>query len=146
MVTKLHSSGNLDIYSASGESESEIPLVGTVSEGFPSPAQGFIAQSIDLNKHIIKHPSATYFAVVNGISMDTDLSEGDLLVIDRSLDPQDGKIAVCYIDGEFTVKKIKIEKERCLLTPSNPAFPVIEVNKNNNFVIWGIVTYEIKKV
>ena len=146
MVTKLHSSGNLDIYSASGESESEITLVGNVRAGFPSPAQDFIAQSIDLNKHIIKHPSATYFAVVNGISMDTDLSEGDLLVIDRSLDPQDGKIAVCYIDGEFTVKKIKIEKERCLLTPSNPAFPVIEVNKNNNFVIWGIVTYVIKKV
>ena len=146
MVTKLHSSGNLDIYSASGESESEIPLVGNVRAGFPSPAQDFIAQSIDLNKHIIKHPSATYFAVVNGISMDTDLSEGDLLVIDRSLDPQDGKIAVCYIDGEFTVKKIKIEKERFLLTPSNPAFPVIEVNKNNNFVIWGIVTYVIKKV
>ena len=95
MVTKLHSSGNLDIYSASGESESEIPLVGNVRAGFPSPAQDFIAQSIDLNKHIIKHPSATYFAVVNGISMDTDLSEGDLLVIDRSLDPQDGKIAVC---------------------------------------------------
>ena len=95
MVTKLHSSGNLDIYSASGESESEIPLVGNVRAGFPSPAQDFIAQSIDLNKHIIKHPSATDFAVVNGISMDTDLSEGDLLVIDRSLDPQDGKIAVC---------------------------------------------------
>jgi SOS response UmuD protein. Serine peptidase. MEROPS family S24 len=121
-------------------------LIGGVKAGFPSPAQDFIAQAIDLNKYIIKHPAATYFALVNGVSMDTDLSEGDLLVVDRSLDPQDGKIAVCFVDGEFTVKKIRIEKDRCLLVPSNPDYPVIEVNKDNDFTIWGIVTYVIKKV
>ncbi|HAD02065.1 MAG: translesion error-prone DNA polymerase V autoproteolytic subunit [Parabacteroides sp.] len=146
MVTKLHSSANLDLYSASGDNETEIPLIGGVKAGFPSPAQDFIAQAIDLNKYIIKHPAATYFALVNGVSMDTDLSEGDLLVVDRSLDPQDGKIAVCFVDGEFTVKKIRIEKDRCLLVPSNPDYPVIEVNKDNDFTIWGIVTYVIKKV
>ncbi|MEZ7947285.1 MAG: translesion error-prone DNA polymerase V autoproteolytic subunit [Macellibacteroides fermentans] len=146
MVTKLHSSTNLDLYSASGDNETEIPLIGGVKAGFPSPAQDFIAQAIDLNKYIIKHPAATYFALVNGVSMDTDLSEGDLLVVDRSLDPQDGKIAVCFVDGEFTVKKIRIEKDRCLLVPSNPDYPVIEVNKDNDFTIWGIVTYVIKKV
>lgn len=146
MVTKLHSSVNLDLYSASGDNETEIPLIGGVKAGFPSPAQDFIAQAIDLNKYIIKHPAATYFALVNGVSMDTDLSEGDLLVVDRSLDPQDGKIAVCFVDGEFTVKKIRIEKDRCLLVPSNPDYPVIEVNKDNDFTIWGIVTYVIKKV
>ena len=146
MVTKLHSSANLDLYSASGDNETEIPLIGGVKAGFPSPAQDFIAQAIDLNKYIIKHPAATYFALVNGVSMDTDLSEGDLLVVDRSLDPQDGKIAVCFVDGEFTVKKIRIENDRCLLVPSNPDYPVIEVNKDNDFTIWGIVTYVIKKV
>lgn len=146
MVTKIHSSANLDLYSASGDNETEIPLIGGVKAGFPSPAQDFIAQAIDLNKYIIKHPAATYFALVNGVSMDTDLSEGDLLVVDRSLDPQDGKIAVCFVDGEFTVKKIRIEKDRCLLVPSNPDYPVIEVNKDNDFTIWGIVTYVIKKV
>ena len=146
MVTKLQSSTNLDLYSASGDNETEIPLIGGVKAGFPSPAQDFIAQAIDLNKYIIKHPAATYFALVNGVSMDTDLSEGDLLVVDRSLDPQDGKIAVCFVDGEFTVKKIRIEKDRCLLVPSNPDYPVIEVNKDNDFTIWGIVTYVIKKV
>ena len=146
MVTKLHSSTNLDLYSASGDNETEIPLIGGVKAGFPSPAQDFIAQAIDLNKYIIKHPAATYFALVNGVSMDTDLSEGDLLVVDRSLDPQDGKIAVCFVDGEFTVKKIRIEKDRCLLVPSNPDYPVIEVNKDYDFTIWGIVTYVIKKV
>ena len=146
MVTKLHSSANLDLYSASGDNETEIPLIGGVKAGFPSPAQDFIAQAIDLNKYIIKHPAATYFALVNGVSMDTDLSEGDLLVVDRSLDPQDGKIAVCFVDGDFTVKKIRIEKDRCLLVPSNPDYPVIEVNKDNDFTIWGIVTYVIKKV
>lgn len=146
MVTKLHSSASLDLYSTSGDNETEIPLIGGVKAGFPSPAQDFIAQAIDLNKYIIKHPAATYFALVNGVSMDTDLSEGDLLVVDRSLDPQDGKIAVCFVDGEFTVKKIRIEKDRCLLVPSNPDYPVIEVNKDNDFTIWGIVTYVIKKV
>ena len=146
MVTKLHSSTNLDLYSASGDNETEIPLIGGVKAGFPSPAQDFIAQAIDLNKYIIKHPAATYFALVNGVSMDTDLCEGDLLVVDRSLGPQDGKIAVCFVDGEFTVKKIRIEKDRCLLVPSNPDYPVIEVNKDNDFTIWGIVTYVIKKV
>lgn len=146
MVTKLHSSANLDLYSASGDNETEIPLIGGVKAGFPSPAQDFISQAIDLNKYIIKHPAATYFALVNGVSMDTDLSEGDLLVVDRSLDPQDGKIAVCFVDGEFTVKKIRIEKDRCLLVPSNPDYPVIEVNKDNDFTIWGIVSYVIKKV
>ncbi|MDT3369676.1 MAG: translesion error-prone DNA polymerase V autoproteolytic subunit [Bacteroidota bacterium] len=146
MVTKLHSSASLDLYSASGDNETEIPLIGGVKAGFPSPAQDFIAQAIDLNKYIIKHPAATYFALVNGVSMDTDLSEGDLLVVDRSLDPQDGKITVCFVDGEFTVKKIRIEKDRCLLVPSNPDYPVIEVNKDNDFTIWGIVTYVIKKV
>ena len=144
MVTKLHSSANLDLYSASGDNETEIPLIGGVKAGFPSPAADFMEMNIDLN--IIKHPAATYFALVNGVSMDTDLSEGDLLVVDRSLDPQDGKIAVCFVDGEFTVKKIRIEKDRCLLVPSNPDYPVIEVNKDNDFTIWGIVTYVIKKV
>ena len=102
--------------------------------------------SIDLNNILIKNPSATFFARANGTSMESDLSDGDLFIIDKSLPPADGKMAVCFVDGEFTVKRIKIEKTRCMLIPSNADFPVIEVNENNNFMIWGIVTYAIRKM
>lgn len=136
----------LEIYPADTSKILEIPFVGDIKAGFPSPAEDFAASAIDLNKYIVKHPSATFFARVNGDSMNSDFSEGDLLVIDKSLDPVDGRIAVCFIDGEFTVKRIKIEKDKCLLIPSNSNFPILEVNENNNFMIWGIVSYVIKKV
>ncbi len=136
----------IEIYPADTSKILETPFIGDIKAGFPSPAEDFVASAIDLNKVIVKHPSATYFARVNGMSMETDLSEGDLLVIDKSLTPADGKIAVCFVDGEFTVKRIKIEKDKCLLIPSNSDFPIIEVNENNDFLIWGIVSYVIKKV
>ncbi len=136
----------LEIYPADTSKMLEIPFVGNIKAGFPSPADDFVAASIDLNNVLIKNPEATFFARANGTSMETDLSEGDLFIIDKSLPPADGKVAVCFVDGEFTVKRIKIEKTRCMLIPSNADFPVIEVNENNNFMIWGIVTYAIRKM
>jgi len=136
----------LEIYPADTSKMLEIPFVGNIKAGFPSPADDFVAASIDLNNVLIKNPAATFFARANGTSMETDLSEGDLFIIDKSLPPADGKVAVCFVDGEFTVKRIKIEKNRCMLIPSNADFPVIEVNENNNFMIWGIVTYAIRKM
>jgi len=136
----------LDIYSAKASQAIEFPFIGDIKAGFPSAADDFIESAIDLNKYVVKHPSATFFARVNGISMESDLSEGDLLVIDRSLEPTNGRIAVCFVDGEFTVKRIKIEKDKCLLIPSNADYPVLEVNKENSFLIWGVVSHVIKKV
>jgi len=72
------------------------------------------------------------------------ISDGDLLVIDKSLEPEDGKIAVCFIDGEFTVKRIKLEKDGCYLMPANEAFKPIHVTADNEFILWGIVTHVIK--
>lgn len=141
-----HRHNEVDIFLPNVNQSIEFPFVGDVKAGFPSPAQDFVESKIDLNKYIIKHPSATYFARVNGISMESDFSEGDLLVIDRSLKPENGRIAVCFVDGEFTVKRILIEKEKCLLVPSNSDYPILEVTKENNFVIWGVVSYVIKKV
>jgi len=142
---KLHNSSNLDIYSAMSESELSLPVILEISAGFPSPAMDFIDLSIDLNKHMIKHPSATFYGRVKGQSMkDVGIHDGDLLVIDKSLEPIDGKIAVCFIDGEFTVKKIKLEADICWLMPANENYQPIKVTSDNTLIIWGIVTYVIK--
>ena len=143
---KLHTSTTLDIYSASTESELVLPLVSEgISAGFPSPALDFVDLSIDLNIHLIKHPSSTFYGRVKGHSMkDEGINDGDLLVIDKSLEPIDGKIAVCYIDGEFTIKKIKLDNNVCWLMPANDKYKPIKVNPDNDFLIWGIVTHVIK--
>ncbi|MCX6146395.1 MAG: translesion error-prone DNA polymerase V autoproteolytic subunit [Candidatus Kapabacteria bacterium] len=145
-VLKLHSSSALDIYSALTETELEIPTIqGGISAGFPSPAMDFIDLSIDLNKHLVKHPSSTFYGRVKGQSMrDEGINDGDLLVIDKSIEPIDGKIAVCYIDGEFTIKRIKFDKDSCWLIPANENYKPIKVSSENDFMIWGIVTHVIK--
>ncbi|MBS1537924.1 MAG: translesion error-prone DNA polymerase V autoproteolytic subunit [Bacteroidetes bacterium] len=136
----------MDIYSALTETELELPLVSEgISAGFPSPALDFVDLTIDLNKHLIKHPSSTFYGRVKGQSMkDEGINDGDLLVIDKSLDPIDGKIAVCYIDGEFTIKRITLAKNMCWLMPANENYKPIKVTSDNDFLIWGIVTHVIK--
>jgi len=145
---KLHTTSTLDIYSASTESELQLPLISSgISAGFPSPALDFIDLSIDLNKHLIKHPSSTFYGRVKGESMkDAGINDGDLLVIDKSLEPKNGKIAVCYIDGEFTIKRIKTDKDCCWLMPANENYKPIQVTADNDFLIWGIVIHVIKTV
>ncbi len=143
---KLHSSKQLDIYSALTDTELELPLVAEgISAGFPSPALDFVDISIDLNKHLIKHPSATFYGRVKGQSLkNAGINDGDLLIIDRSLEPANGKIAVCYIDGEFTAKRIKLEKKEVWLMPENEDYKPIKITEENNFIVWGIVTHVIK--
>ena len=118
-----------------------------ISAGFPSPADDFLDLSIDLNKELIKHPYATFYGRVRGDSMTgAGLSDGDLLIIDKSLEPQDGKIAVCFIDGEFTVKRIKLDKNQLWLIPENKKYQPLRVTEDNEFVIWGVVTCVIKNM
>ena len=145
---KLHTSNTIDIYSALTETELELPIITEgINAGFPSPAMDFIDLTIDLNKHLIKHPSATFYGRVKGHSMkDEGINDGDLLIIDKSIEPTDGKVAICYIDGEFTVKKIKLEKDICWLIPANDNFQPIKVTPDNDFLIWGIVTHVIKSL
>lgn len=144
---KLHQSKNLELYSADTSSELELPVFPFgISAGFPSPALDFVDVSIDLNKHLIERPASTYYGRVQGQSMkDAGIDDGDLLVIDKSIEPTNGKIAVCYIDGEFTLKRIKLTKEGLWLIPENDQYEPIEVKEEHNLVIWGIVTYVIKK-
>lgn len=143
---QLHTSNHLDIYSALTETELKLPLVNNgISAGFPSPALDFVDLSIDLNLHLIKHPSSTFYGLVKGHSMkNIGINDGDLLVIDKSIEPINNKIAVCYIDGEFTLKRIKLEKNQCWLIPENEQYQPIKVTEENDFLIWGIVTYVIK--
>ena len=143
---KLHSSNTLEIFSAATESVLELPVISEgISAGFPSPALDFIDLTIDMNKHLVKHPATTFYGRVKGQSMkDVGIFDGDLLVIDKSLQPTDNKIAVCYIDGEFTIKRIQIQKDCIWLIPENEAYQPIKVTADNNFIIWGMVTHVIK--
>ena len=118
-----------------------------ISAGFPSPADDFKEKRISLDEELISNKEATFFAKVSGQSMiGAGLENDDLLVIDRSLEPENNKIAVCFLDGEFTVKRLKVENNEVWLQAENPKYPNIKITEENNFVIWGIVTSVIKKV
>ncbi len=148
MLRKLHQTDHLEIHGSQTSSKLNLPLVDQgISAGFPSPADDFLDVSIDLNKELIKNPSATFYGRVKGDSMkNAGLEDGDLLIIDKSLEPIDNKIAVCFIDGEFTVKRIKITANVIWLLAENESYKPIKVTSENEFLIWGIVTTVIKKV
>lgn len=116
-----------------------------IQAGFPSPAQDYISESIDLNREIVRHPAATFYGRVAGDSMiEEGIEPGDILVIDRSLEPEDGDLAVCCLEGEFTLKRIRLAVNSVWLIPSNEAFDPILVTPDQRFEIWGVVTHTIK--
>lgn len=120
-----------------------------ITAGFPSPADDYIENSLDLNKELIKHPASTFYGRIRGDSMiDAGINDGDIVVIDKSLPPKNGALAVCFIDGEFTLKKIALNNGKITLLPANNKYKSINIseNKNSDFMVWGIVTYIIKKV
>ena len=117
-----------------------------IKAGFPSPAQDYVEQSIDLNKTLIKHPASTFFAKVDGDSLyDSFIFDGDMVVIDKSLQVREGCKVVAYIDGEYTMKTVKLGKNCVYLIPDNPNYPTITVTPDQEFLIWGVVTYSIHK-
>ena len=118
-----------------------------IHAGFPSPATDYMQQAIDLNKVLVKHPAATFYGRVVGDSMiDAGVEEGDILVIDRALEAREGDMAVCFVDGEFTLKHIHYTENGLRLVPANSRYPEIEVVEGVDFIMWGVVTYVIKKV
>jgi DNA polymerase V len=139
---------NLEIYKPEMSESVYIPLSDNpIHAGFPSPAENYQENKLDLNKALIKNPSSTFFARVKGESMIEDgIEEGDLLIIDKSVDPYDNCMAVCFLDGEFTLKRVKIESDSIVLIPANKKFKTIRVDSNNEFLIWGVVRYLIKKI
>lgn len=118
-----------------------------ISAGFPSPADDFKEIRISLDNELVKNKEATFYARVSGESMENaGLSNGDLIIIDRSLQAENNKIAVCFLDGEFTVKRIIKKGKKLFLKPENNRYKEVEINENNELLIWGIVTYVIKSV
>ena len=119
-----------------------------VSAGFPSPATDYIEEQIDLNKELIKKPSSTFLIRVQGNSMiDHKITEGDVLIVDRSLKLKTDSVAVLNFEGELVVKKIIKKKEKYfLLSKKNNSTKEIEINSNLNTELWGVVTYVIHKL
>jgi len=126
----------------------EAPLfLESVSAGFPSPADDYIDKKLDLNEYLIKHPSATFFVQVRGESMiKAGIHNGDILVVDRSLEPSDEKVVIAVINGEFTVKRIKRLNEALYLIPESDQYSPMAVEEEADFQVWGVVTYVIHKV
>lgn len=126
-----------------------LPLLiadGGIRAGFPSPAQDYVTESIDLNRTLIKHPASTFYAKVVGDSMSGEgITEGDILIVDRSIEAQHGDLAVCCLDGEFTLKRLCLNRGNSIfLMPSNRKYKPIEVTRDNDFMVWGVVIYTIK--
>lgn len=119
-----------------------------IQAGFPSTIHGSFTETIDLNKELVPRPATTFYARVHGDSMKgRGIDDGDLLVIDKSLEPQDGDIVVAFIDGEFTLKTVRFDvKNQCIwLVPANEKYSPIRISEENNFLIWGVLTYNIKR-
>lgn len=137
----------IDIIKADTETHIPLPYADQgIQAGFPSPAQDYISETVDLNREIVKHPAATFYGRVSGDSMiEEGIEQGDMLVIDRSLQPEEGDLVVCCVDGDFTLKRIHIEPGRVWLLPSNETYDPILVTPENQFSIWGVVTYTIKR-
>ena len=146
-LTRIHAGPVLDFFTPDFTTRLDLPLAGTaIAAGFPSPAEEYLDLALDLNKELIRHPAATFYAKVKGDSMvDAGIQDGDLLVIDKALEPKEGSVAVCYLDGEFTVKRLAVQEEGVYLMPANEEFKPIRITEENDFLVWGIVAYVIHK-
>ncbi|AKQ47718.1 hypothetical protein TH63_13595 [Rufibacter radiotolerans] len=125
----------------------EIPLFASyISAGFPSPADDYLEDRIELGEYLVQNPTSTFMMKVKGNSMrDANIHEGDLLVIDKSLKPRDGLPVVCFLDGEFTVKTFRKIKDKVFLEPANPAYPRIEITEEMDMRVWGVIVWILHK-
>jgi len=147
MSKSAHASA-LEIFSCETQKKLPLPLyLSKVRAGFPSPADDYLDKKLDLNDHLIKNPAATFFVKVAGNSMiNAGIKTGDLLIVDRSLEPKDKKIVVAIIEGEFTVKRILKKGDKLYLAPENDTFAPIEITEEMDFQVWGVITSVIHAV
>ena len=140
----------LHIYSADTSTLLDLSFVdGGIKAAFPSPAQHYLTECIDLNKELIRRKETTFLARVSGNSLiEAGICDGDIVVIDKSLEAKNGDFVVAFIDGEFTLKEFHHdEKNNCAwLIPHNKDFAPIKVTKENDFMVWGVLTYTIKQL
>lgn len=118
-----------------------------IPAGFPSPAEDFIEKQLDLNDYLIRNKSATFLVRVNGHSMiNAGIHDGDMVVVDRSVEASDGNVILGVLNGEFTIKKLVKEKNKIFLMPENEKFKAIELTSEMDFKIWGVVTFALHKL
>ena len=122
-----------------------LPLAGErVAAGFPSPADDYVEVGIDLNEQLIRHPTSTFFLRVSGESMTgAGIHDGDLLVVDRSLDPRPGRVVVAVLDGAFTLKRLVRHRGRLRLEAAHPNYPPLELHRCGDVQIWGVAVHVI---
>ena len=126
--------------------ELELPLAEALRAGFPSPAADYAGDRIDITHELVRHPETTFYARIQGDSMrDAGIFDGDLVVVDRSIDPRDGDYVAACVDGEFTLKEYRYDaaNNMVLLIPHNPEFPVIKVTEEESLIIWCVINYSI---
>ena len=134
------------IYKSNFNTKKSISVYSGINAGFPSPADDHIDLDLDLNEHLIKHPAATFYVYARGNSMiNAGIYDGDLMIVDRSLDPKLRSIVIAVIDGEFTVKRISRINKQLYLIPDNSDYEPIKITSDMSFEIWGVVTHTIHK-
>ena len=138
----------IKIHNADTNSQQPLPLyLSRIKAGFPSPAEDYLDKKLDLNEHLVKHPASTFFVKVKGDSMvGAGINSGDILIVDRSLEPKDKRIVVAVVNGDFTVKRICKDSERLYLVAENPKYDPIEIKDGMDFEVWGVVTNVIHQV
>lgn len=144
----IHKHKELLFYSSKEYNWESIPFYeNSVSAGFPSPAEDFMDLELNLQDYLIQHPSATFCVRVTGDSMiKAGISSGDVMIVDRSLETKDGSIVLAVLNGEFTVKRIKKNKNQLLLVPENTKFSPIVVDQDMDFKVWGVVTHVVHQL
>ena len=138
----------VEIFKADTASKQSLPLyLSRIKAGFPSPAEDYVDKKLDLNEHLIKHPASTFFVKVKGDSMvGAGINSGDILIVDRSLEPKDKRIVVAVVNGDFTVKRITKRGDKLSLISENPKYSPIEIKDGMDFEVWGVVVHVIHSV
>jgi len=146
-LNRIHVSKEFSFYSV-GEKTIDVPFYqSNVPAGFPSPAENFMDLDLSLQDYLVQNPSATFCVRVTGDSMkNAGISSGDVMIIDRSLEPKNNTIVLAVLDGEFTVKRIQKKGDNLFLNPENKDFKAIQITEEMNFQVWGVVTHIIHKV
>ncbi len=143
--TKQTYSSVKEIFPANCQTSLRRPLfLSGVSAGFPSPADDYLDRRLDLNEHLVKNPAATFFVRVAGDSMiNAGITDNDILVVDRSLEPASGNIVIAVVSGELTVKRLMKNRDSWSLVAENPDYPDLEIDRETELEIWGVATYAI---
>ena len=138
----------IEIYKSDVVMKHRLPLyLSPVKAGFPSPADDYLDKKLDLNEFLIKHPTSTFFVKVKGDSMiKAGIHSGDILVVDRSLEPKDKKIVIAVVNGEFTVKRVQKKASKLYLISENDNYQPIEIKEDTDFEVWGVVIHVIHSV